>query len=443
MLACLGILVVAPKFAKFLQRRFEKLPKWLTLGIAVSLAAQLLCFPVLLLLQSGFSSYSILANLVAEPMVLPVTILGLCAVVSAAIWPPLATLLSFVASLVALPITGLAHSMSQWPLATGYWPSGAQGLLLAMALAGFVVALATTKNSTAKKLLAGAIALLIGVVASLGAVTTFRSVTWAKDAWFMVSCNVGQGDATVIRSQNKVALIDVGRDPVMIDACLRQLKITHLSLLELTHFDLDHVAGLSGALQGRRVDLAMLTPFVDARPGANDARATLDHQGIPVRIAETGLRGELGDFAWQVLSPHRGGFEATDSNDGSITMLWRSAKVDIITLADLGEKGQMRLEAEAPSWFDAQLASVPLIMKVSHHGSADQSPNLIAKLHPVLALISVGKNNSYGHPTARTLSLLASTGAAIERTDQHGSISVALEPRGFGLGFQGEQGKTG
>jgi competence protein ComEC len=82
-------------------------------------------------------------------------------------------------------------------------------------------------------------------------------------------------------------------------------------------------------------------------------------------------------------------------------------------------------------------------MKVSHHGSADQSSQLIQELHPKLATVSVGRGNAYGHPTKRTLDLLASFDCAIERTDEHGSISVAIDRQGFELGFQGEQGKTG
>jgi competence protein ComEC len=259
----------------------------------------------------------------------------------------------------------------------------------------------------------------------------------------MVSCDVGQGDATVIRSRGLIAVVDVGREPKPIDSCLRQLGISQVDLLVLTHFDLDHVAGLAGLLGHRTVKLAMLTSFVDNRPGADAARRALDDRRVPIVEAETGLQGRLGSFRWQVLSPHLGAPEAEDSNDGSITMLWRTPKVDIITLADLGQKGQMRLLSESTTWMDAQLASVPLVMKVSHHGSADQSPGLIQALSPSLATVSVGRGNTYGHPTKRTLDLLGSMNCWVARTDEHGSIAIALDGDGFALGFQGEQGKTG
>jgi competence protein ComEC len=61
----------------------------------------------------------------------------------------------------------------------------------------------------------------------------------------------------------------------------------------------------------------------------------------------------------------------------------------------------------------------------------------------MLATVSVGRGNYYGHPTKRVLELLATINCTVARTDEHGSIAVALDAGGFALGFEGEQGKTG
>jgi competence protein ComEC len=87
----------------------------------------------------------------------------------------------------------------------------------------------------------------------------------------------------------------------------------------------------------------------------------------------------------------------------------------------------MRLAAAMGQWYDASVTSVPLVMKVAHHGSADQYAEFVEAMHPAVALISVGRNNGYGHPTARTLDLLGRTGALIARTDLLGSISVGAD----------------
>ncbi|MEY4367824.1 MAG: hypothetical protein RLZ28_1239 [Actinomycetota bacterium] len=442
-LACVGILILAPLLAAWLKFRVSWLPIWVSLALSVSLSAQVLCFPVLLLLQPGFSTYSVLANLLAEPFVAPITVIGIFSVVASLVFPPLARVLTFSASLFAQPILWVADLLTTLPYVTGYWPSGSLGVILATTLAVGLLVLAKLRHARSRGLVTAGCLLVVLLVLAWGSVTGIRSATWARADWFMVSCDVGQGDATVIRSRGKIALVDVGRDPELIDRCLHQIGVTKIDLLVLTHFDLDHVAGLSGALANRQIETAMLTSFVDDRPGAEIAKRELDDLKISTIQAETGLMGELGGFKWQVLSPHRGAPEAEDSNDGSVTMLWRSSQVDLITLADLGEKGQMRLAAESASWIDSQLLSVPLIMKVSHHGSADQYPELIEALNPMLATVSVGRGNSYGHPTKRTLELLAAINCTVARTDEHGSIAVAFDADGFALGFEGEQGKTG
>jgi competence protein ComEC len=64
------------------------------------------------------------------------------------------------------------------------------------------------------------------------------------------------------------------------------------------------------------------------------------------------------------------------------------------------------------------------VFKVPHHGSANQTPALIAAVNPRASLISVGANNTYGHPADRTLTLAASTGATVFRTDRSGDVAV-------------------
>ncbi|MFW8745596.1 ComEC/Rec2 family competence protein, partial [Mesorhizobium japonicum] len=89
-----------------------------------------------------------------------------------------------------------------------------------------------------------------------------------------------------------------------------------------------------------------------------------------------------------------------------------------IFLGDLGEESQDRLLGTMrPGAVD--------VVKVAHHGSADQSPELYAALRPALGLIGVGAGNDYGHPTAKLLGILASNGVRPLRTDLDGMVLVA------------------
>jgi competence protein ComEC len=132
-----------------------------------------------------------------------------------------------------------------------------------------------------------------------------------------------------------------------------------------------------------------------------------------------------------VLSPHLGAAEAEDSNDGSVSMLFLGPKYAFLGLADLGERAQRRLAGESSGWLGEGFGSLPLVVKVAHHGSGDQYPELYEALRPEIALFSVGRNNEYGHPTERTLSLLTRVGSRSYRTDLKGALAINAGPEGL------------
>ncbi|MEN9752550.1 MAG: hypothetical protein RL670_241 [Actinomycetota bacterium] len=415
--ATLGLLWLTPE----IYGRLSHWPKWIAMPVSASLAAQLFCTPLLLNLQGGLPTFAIPANLLADVLIAPITILGLLAVVTTSV-PIICGALFWLASLVAEPIVLIAKYFANLPFATMPWSLDAFGVGAALLLAIFAVLWFSSARLWLRNLAAlGAIALCI---ASAGNVANrmVQYLQWPGPDWQVVSCDVGQGDATVVRSGGDVALIDTGRKEVSIDGCLSRLGVDRISLLVLTHFDQDHVAGLAGALANRQIDLAMVTAYADDRPGADWARGQLERSHIPIVIAERGMAGTLGDSKWQVLNPEHDGAEAEDSNDGSIVMTFALAGFDLIAMADLGEKGQMRLAQKVPS--SGIFRARPVVLKVAHHGSADQYAELIEALHPAVSLLSVGQDNGYGHPTARTLQLLERTGSIIARTDLLGSLAI-------------------
>ena len=433
-LATLGILQLAPALSERLEARF---PKWLALALAVSIAAQVFCLPVLLELQPGLSTYSVPANVFAEPLVAPITVLGIlaCLVVPAAPW--LASALTWVASLGAWIIIEIANFFAGLPSATLNWPSGVAGGVLSVLVILALIAWHKAPDKRSRTISALALGLVAAAILGSCTAQRIRAASWPPKDWAVVSCDVGQGDATVIRSAGQVALIDVGRKPGPVRQCLRDLGVSHLDFLVLTHFDMDHVGGIDGALAATTVDEAIITGFHDERPAAAITWRKLMQHARHLTEAETGMSGSLGEFNWQVLSPHRGAPEAEDSNDGSVTILFKSAALNVLTLADLGEKGQMRLAAESANWLGNGFGEVPMVVKVSHHGSADQYPELYEAIKPSIALFSVGLGNDYGHPTARTLNLLESTGAQIHRTDLEGAIALSIQPEGLQVSSAG------
>lgn len=426
--ATAGLLVLTQPITQKLKRYF---PSWLAIALGVSIAAQIFCLPILLQLQTGLATFSLPANILAEPLVAPVTVLGIVACLTAWFFPPIAWCCTFLASEATLVIARIAHGFANQSHSVLSWPTGIPGALAAgCVILGFVLWL---RAEPTKLRNLGLMGLSLVTAISVGSIgfSLVRSAQWPLSDWSVVSCDVGQGDATVVRSQGQIALIDVGREDRPVDECLRQLNVKRIDLLVLTHFDMDHIGGLHGAIDGRQVGLAMVSPFKDQRWGATGTNRYLADTGVTTIAAEKGMTGTLGEFAWRVLAPNRGAVGSVDSNDASVVMLWCTNAFNLLTMADLGEKGQLRIAADLQSWSGSANSELPLILKVSHHGSADQSERLIADLDPDLSLISVGKANTYGHPTQRTLSMLGKSGSAIYRTDELGAISLASRPDGL------------
>ena len=419
-LATSGILLLAPAMTEKLA---GKMPMPLALGLSVTMSAQLLCLPLLLQLQPGLPTYSVIANLLAGPMVAPVTVLGILAVVLTPIAPWLVGPITWLASIGTFLIEIVAIFFAELPIVYFPWVTGLSATLLSGLL--ILMVSAWLRSNLPRLRQASVAGLVVVAVATLSAPAASEILPggWPLTNWEVVACDVGQGDALVIKSLDRVAVIDVGKDEDLIDSCLTELGVRAIDLLVLTHFDFDHVGGLTGALGGRLVSHAIISGFPDEHPATKSSLDQLRDVGAKVIIAEPTISGSLGEFGWRVLAPTKTASEAKDSNDASVTMVFRSSKLDLVLLGDLGADGQDRVARSVMQVIGS--SSNPLVLKVSHHGSNDQSASFHQKLEPDLALISVGSENGYGHPGKQALQILDSVGAQVLRTDLLGAIAIS------------------
>ena len=416
--ATAAILLIAPALYKRLSSR---MPAGFALGLAVVVSAQLWCLPMLVDLSGGLPTYSVVANLLAEPLVAPITVLGILALVVALVLPPLAALLYWLASFAAYGIE-LISNLALLPAATIWWPEGALGVALMVVM---VAALSLIIISRMRRQAFAAIALVALTFVSFSGSAVARSQTWPGANWQVVSCDVGQGDATVIRSLKQTMLIDVGREPEPIGKCLEAIGVTQIDVLLLTHFDADHVGGLAGVLERAQVRQALISPFDDDRPQVAVTLDQLSSAKVAVSTAEVGDRGMLGAAEWIVAAPEPRAAGAEDSNDASVILRVETSQWLLLAFADAGERAQMRTVRLRNALLNRS-AGKPLIVKVSHHGSADQYAELFEDLRPEIALFSVGESNNYGHPTKRAIEIFEKAGSAIFRTDQQGAVALSF-----------------
>jgi competence protein ComEC len=370
-LATAGLLLLAPRITDYLSVR---IPKKIAIALAIPIAAMALCLPVIVALSGYVSPVSIIANIVAAPFVAPITIIGFIAALISPLSLSAATLLVTLVKPAALAITAIARWAAHYPVI-----EIGKGSVAFFAVLVALVALALFRRRA------------LVVITTLALVLAWWGRFPAGD-WDLFICDVGQGDAYVINlHDHRAIVIDVGPDPIAIDACLRQLKVEVISLLILTHPHADHVAGLAGAIKGRTVE---------AQWYGNIA---------------AGATATIGEYSIEVLWPLTAGLADPNPNNVSIAAVIRSRDMTLFAAGDIEPPVQERLRGE--------VGRVD-IYKVAHHGSRYQDPVLIRELAPTLALISVGADNTYGHPAPATISALTRLHAKVLRTDSDGAISV-------------------
>src|SRR5690606_5997443 len=184
--------------------------------LAIPLAAQLACQPVLLLLDPSLPVYGVPANLLAAPAAPAATVLGLIACLAAPIAPWLATAVSAIAWLPATWIAAVARLFADLPGARGPWPEGLLGIALLVVLESVVVlALLPGAPPRLRRLAAGgAAAALLAYSLGLGGIRLVQLA--GRPDWQVAMCDVGQGDATLLRSGGRIALVDLGAEPALL-----------------------------------------------------------------------------------------------------------------------------------------------------------------------------------------------------------------------------------
>lgn len=233
--------------------------------------------------------------------------------------------------------------------------------------------------------------------------------------------DVGQGDAAIVICDDKVLMIDGGNsaDSSLIYSFLKNtLGLDHIDYMVATHPHEDHVGGLSGALNACSVGEAF-SPVLqyDSEP-FNDFLRFLSEQGKDLTVPNVGDIYALGSATFQFLAPLQA--NSTVENNWSLILRITYGQTSFLFMGD----AELSSEADLITLsHERQYELKSDLIKVGHHGGeSSTSFVLLQAAKPKVAIISVGKNNTYGHPSDHTLERLQIAKAEIYRTDKHGHI---------------------
>jgi competence protein ComEC len=416
-MATAGLLLFAPKIVTFFTRY---VPKLFAEALAPPIAATLFCSPILVALSGYISPISVVANLLAAPVVAPITILGFIAALLAPIVPFVSAILISIIRYPAAFIGAVAEWASHFPvLSLGV---GTQGFVRIILIIAIAISMRIFLQPIFRKVILFFLILLL-------------AMTWIhrfpSGDWQVAQCDVGQGDSLVLNlGSHRAIVIDVGPDSAAEDRCLRQLGIEEISLLILTHFHADHVQGLEGAMNGRKIDQVWVS--TNSQPLSESTRVDELIGDIPKITVHQGMRTVIqGDISISILWPEIS-MRAFDSlpgdgsaiNNSSIALLIETSDYSLFAAGDIEPPVQIQI---------APLLRPVDIYKVSHHGSKYQDETLMKILKPQVAIISVGAGNSYGHPALSTMAALRQGGARVVRTDRDGVIALTAREHNISI----------
>lgn len=249
----------------------------------------------------------------------------------------------------------------------------------------------------------------------------FRNSSSSED--FVKIIDVGQGDCALIKSNGYCALIDTGTvesGKDLVEA-LTQAQVERIDVLILSHLHNDHTGGIKDVFNTFNVDNLILPELSTHSEGIYYAEFAINEVTMAkggVYSATAGMNFMLGEFEITILASYGA---MADENDRSVVLMAEMQNKKFLFTGDIEAKSERRL-LEQNINIDCD------VLKVAHHGSKTSSTkDFLAVATPQFSAISLGKDNSFGHPHKKTLDKLKEIHSEILRTDICGDITFTVK----------------
>lgn len=396
------------------RKRRKKAFRLLAVSLSASLGAMVFTVPLTAYYFGNLVLISPLSGLLCLWAASVVFGFGMAAVFVSFLSPPLGALLALPAGLAAEYILLAARVLSRVPYHAVCLANPYLKFWIVYAYLLFAAACLLKGQGRRRYALAAALSVLtLALTVRLGAARYHSDL----DALVL---DVGQGQSVVLASGGEFALVDCGsgsswKDPGGLAAGqLRSMGCRRLDRLVLTHYDKDHVSGVTGLLARMEVETLLLPAAEDDAGLQGMVLAAAEKNGAEIHFVDTEEHLDFGRGTLTIFPP----LGDEGDNERGLAILASAGDKDFLITGDMGSA----TEAKLLETFD-----LPDIegLAAGHHGSKyATSQALLEALRPETVCVSVG-SNSYGHPARETLLRLSRQGCDIYRTDLHGTIHLA------------------
>ena len=383
-----------------------RLKRWFADSVSVTLSASIITTPLVAIYFGTVSLVSLLTNLLIVWIVSYVFYGIILCVLLSLMFMPLA---GIVAGIVTYPIyfvLGTANLLSELPFAAVYTQSQYIVIWLVFTYLMLAVFLCIKKKPVLLMFCCTVLTLCGAILAA-----------WTEpllDACRVTVLDVGQGQCILLQSEGRSFLVDCGGDNAskaadMASETLLSQGISRLDGIIVTHFDTDHAGGIPYLLTRIQADTVFLPDIIDENAVGLEIESHSSSK--PVYVKED-LLLTFGQSKLTLFAPD----SRNMGNESSMCVLFQTENCDILLTGDRGTLGEMLLLHKT------QLPKLEVLI-AGHHGSASSTGDkLLAQTMPEYVLISVGRNNRYGHPADSLLERIQKYGAKVYRTDQNGTI---------------------
>ena len=409
-------------FTKYFNKKDSMLKRNLITAISVTISANIIIIPIMLLNFNTFSFSFVISNLLAGPL-LGIAVIAIFALIFISfilgeILEPAWMIINFIVKL----LIGIAHYCANMPLSKIYLPTPNLVLACMFYICLFFIRF-PEKIKKVKRLLPSM--MIVIIILNL----TFPILTSRKKDLSINFIDVGQGDSTLIRVNNKNILIDGGGSSYSSEWDVGEMTllpylldrgIISLDYVIVSHFDSDHYQGLMYVLENIKVKNVVISSLGQESNEFSEFMELVNKKNINTLNVKKGDVLKIKNASIEILYPDNELINDNVKNNNALVFKFIWKDFSMLFTGDI----EKLAEEKILKLYENNLEKLRCtVLKVAHHGSKTSSTQrFLEAVSPKIALIGVGKNNNFGHPNEGVIRRLKDINCKIYRTDEKGEI---------------------
>ena len=420
---------------------FQRFKSYLKDICIVTISAQTIIMPIIIYYFNTISFTFIISNIIASLIIGPIIMIGLVIIAISFFKIPIISLIIRFYNILIVILVRTADIISKIPMSKIYLKTPTTLEIIFYYSVVFLIALLIYIKKSNRKFIKKTIqidiynlknffinnrnkVLIFISIVSLISITSIKIPKELKINFI----DVGQGDSCLITTpQNKKVIVDsggsesydVGKNVLL--PYLLDKRITKIDYIMISHFDTDHCKGFEYVLENIKVKNVIISKQSESSENFKQIMKIIRKKRINLIIVQKETKIKIDNFTTvDILSPQSENI-ADNMNDNSIVAKFEAYNFSILFTGDASEKIEKELIKE-------KINLKSDILKVSHHGSkTGTSEEFLKSVKPKIALIGVGENNKFGHPTKDVIKRLTENKIKIYRTDTDGEIRIKIK----------------